>query len=211
MNKELIAFLLSAMALFAGSVQLFASPKLESTTASSGAIPVEVLEAFAAWKVQYGKFYNSNDYEEYRMAVFYRNYEMIKSHNARKGETYSMASNQFMDLTSEEFVATYLTLNEENKPTDVQEMIVDEDFTAPNAIDWSSKVTSVKNQGSCGSCWAFSATATLESHALITGKGNHNFSEQQLVDCSRSYGNQGCNGGWPSSAINYIKDHGIVE
>jgi len=73
-------------------------------------------------------------------------------------------------------------------------------------VDWSTKggVSRIKNQGSCGSCWAFSATGVLESWALVARKGTFDLSEQQLVDCSRSYGNQGCNGGWPSNALKYV-------
>jgi cathepsin L len=83
----------------------------------------------------------------------------------------------------------------------------------PNAdIDWTAKggVTSVKNQGQCGSCWAFAATATSESWALIKTKTTYDLSEQQLIDCSTSYGNQGCNGGWPASALKYIVANGIT-
>jgi C1A family cysteine protease len=79
-------------------------------------------------------------------------------------------------------------------------------------IDWTAtnKVTGVKNQANCGSCWAFSAVASIESALLINGRSAL-LSEQQLVDCSRSYGNQGCNGGWMDSAFQYVKDHGLVE
>jgi cathepsin L len=79
-------------------------------------------------------------------------------------------------------------------------------------VDWTTqgKVSGVKNQGQCGSCWAFSAVGTLESFYLFKGQ-NTNLSEQQLVDCSRPQGNQGCNGGWPSSALNYVKANGITD
>ncbi len=79
------------------------------------------------------------------------------------------------------------------------------------SVDWSTagKVSRVKNQGQCGSCWAFSATGVAESWALFSGK-SWDLSEQQLVDCSATYGNHGCNGGWPSSALNYVKDHGLT-
>lgn len=77
-------------------------------------------------------------------------------------------------------------------------------------VDWTTqgKVSPVKDQGQCGSCWAFSATGALESFALF----NNNriiLSDQQLVDCTRSYGNYGCSGGWPYKALNYVKDKGI--
>ena len=67
----------------------------------------------------------------------------------------------------------------------------------------------MKNQGKCGACWAFSSVATLESMALF--KGEHvNLSEQQLIDCSNKYGNQGCNGGLIYQGLSYVKDYGIT-
>lgn len=74
-------------------------------------------------------------------------------------------------------------------------------------INWKSrgKVTPVKNQGACGSCWAFSAIGALESAFLIQHRISLSLSEQQLVDCSRPYGNYGCSGGWQYRAFNYIR------
>jgi C1A family cysteine protease len=109
-------------------------------------------------------------------------------------------------MTDEEFFNIYLD------PKPYVKEAFDETFVAPNAeIDWTAKgvVSAVKNQGSCGSCWAFSATGTLEASAKIKGQ-TVSLSEQQLVDCSTQYGNHGCNGGWPSSALNYVKDHGLA-
>jgi C1A family cysteine protease len=81
------------------------------------------------------------------------------------------------------------------------------------AIDWTTQggVSRVKNQGQCGSCWAFSATGVMESWSLVHKKVKVDLSEQQLVDCSKSLGNQGCNGGWPSRALQYVESHGIAS
>ena len=78
-------------------------------------------------------------------------------------------------------------------------------------VDWvaQGKVSPVKDQGNCGSCWAFSAVGVLESWSLMHG-GHDILSEQQLVDCSRKYGNFGCGGGANYWALDYVKDHGIT-
>jgi C1A family cysteine protease len=118
-----------------------------------------------------------------------------------------MGINQFTALTDAEFYQIYLTpMPEINAPVD---------NTVSNVgaeIDWvaAGKVSRVKNQGQCGSCWAFSTTGVCESWSAVTKGTLPDLSEQQLVDCSRSYGNQGCSGGWPYWALSYIRDKGIT-
>ena len=82
--------------------------------------------------------------------------------------------------------------------------------TIPSSVDWRTKLNiPIRNQASCGSCWAFSAVFELESFNLLVNGKSTDLSEQNLVDCT--YGSyDGCNGGWMDDAYNYIiKNNGI--
>ena len=119
-----------------------------------------------------------------------------------------MGLNQFSALTTEEFVQTYLGTIVAESSNDIESV---EDVSVGD-VDWTTQgaVTPVKNQGSCGSCWAFSATGGLEGLSKLAYGTLESFSEQQLVDCSGSYGNQACNGGLMDNAFKFVRDKGIV-
>ena len=164
---------------------------------------------FEAWMTKFGVKYESKFEEAYRKRVFQENLAKIEEHNNNEFRTYDMGVNQFSALTDEEFKQTYLgtVVNENN----IQ--VEDSDDISVGDIDWTSQgvVTPIKNQGQCGSCWAFSTTGSLEALSKLAYGNLQSFSEQQLVDCSGSYGNMGCNGGLMDNAFKYVRDHGIVE
>lgn len=166
--------------------------------------------SFDQFKTDYQKSYLRDGEEAYRKTIFLRNLVKIAEHNANPANTHQLGVNQFADLTDAEFKALYLTLT---PPKKTVEVINEESVVTPivGDVDWTAqgKVSGVKNQGACGSCWAFSATGSMESAWMIAGTSIL-LSEQQLVDCSRGYGNMGCNGGWMDSAFEYVIAKGIT-
>jgi C1A family cysteine protease len=117
--------------------------------------------------------------------------------------------NKFADLTGEEFKSTYASgyRAQEKVSKNVDLALLRSNASAlPTSVDWEAAgaVTPVKNQGQCGSCWAFSTTGSTEGAVFVSGKPLPVLSEQQLVDCSGSEGNQGCNGGLMDYGFQYI-------
>jgi C1A family cysteine protease len=168
------------------------------------------VSSFESWKARHGISFSNQFENAYREKVFLANLAEIEAHNSRNDQTYTMGLNQFSAMTQEEFAETYLTLQVPESTNAVQH--TDEDVSFIGDVDWVSRgaVTGVKNQGQCGSCWAFSATGGLEGLSKLSYENLQSFSEQQLVDCSGSYGNQACNGGLMNNAFKFVKDHGIV-
>jgi len=119
-----------------------------------------------------------------------------------------MGINQFTDLTAIEFEKIFLGYIPRDAPRNEAQVPAS---NQPNVeVDWVSKgaVTAIKDQGQCGSCWAFSTTGSMESAVYLKSGNLTPLSEQELVDCSGSSGNQGCNGGLMDNAFKWIIQNG---
>ena len=161
---------------------------------------------FMHWIGKFNKKYDSIEEYEARLINFARNDEFIKEANSRRGRSYKAGHNKFSDFHDEEYEAM-LGLKQVNMP-EIDLTINEVDISnLPESFDWRDEgmVTAVKDQGSCGSCWAFSATEAVESAWMINGGDETIMAPQQLVDCSWAEGNNGCNGGWYFWAYDYLK------
>jgi len=169
----------------------------------------EVTVAFGNFMAEYNKHYDTIEETIMRYNIFADNYRYIENHNMENTD-FELAVNQFADLTPEEFKFKFLN-NPRGEGYDNPCRLPHVKKGTDTKIDWRKKnaVSSVKNQGSCGSCWAFSTVGALEGLYAINKGSILEFSEQELVDCTRSYGNEGCQGGWMSWAFEYIREKGI--
>ncbi|CAL4134684.1 unnamed protein product [Meganyctiphanes norvegica] len=178
-----------------------------------------VLDEWEDFKVEHGKVYTSDTEEAFRRKVWMDNKYFIAHHNQKyynEESSFKLRMNHFGDMLHHEFVSTMNGYGGLRTSDDLRDSSLfiepDDSVIMPDSVDWREKgaVTPVKNQGACGSCWAFSSTGALEGqHFRKTGELT-SLSEQNLVDCSQHYGNHGCHGGWMDSAFKYVRDnHGI--
>ena len=181
-----------------------------------------VVEEWETWKQVHAKAYETPTEEKFRLKIFMENKAKIEKHNRRAVQGkhgYHLKINEYGDMLGHEFVTKMngyrmRSANESSsRPRAAVFLAPAHVDSLPKNVDWRSHgaVTPVKNQGQCGSCWSFSTTGALEAmHYRKTGKLT-SLSEQNLIDCSRSYGNQGCNGGLMDNAFQYIKDNGGID
>ncbi|KAK8572571.1 hypothetical protein V6N13_048160 [Hibiscus sabdariffa] len=172
---------------------------------------------FTLFKSKYGKTYATQEEHDYRMGVFKANLLRAKR-NRLLDPSAVHGVTKFSDLTPSEFRQQFLGLKPLKLPADAQKAPILPTDNLPEDFDWRDHgaVTGVKDQGSCGSCWSFSAVGALEgSHYLTTGE-LVSLSEQQLVDCDHECDpnggcDAGCNGGLMTSAFEYTLKAGGLE
>jgi len=182
-----------------------ALPTLESEFSDEA---VEYL--FNNWAASHGITYTDAEAPA-RLAAFRKNAEFVARHNAEfqaGKQTYDVELNRYAALTQQEYKAFYLGFR---PSTNGVRNAVTINGTVPDSIDWRTKgaVTPVKNQGQCGSCWAFSATGALEGANFVKTGQLNSLSEQQFLDCDTVDG--ACNGGLMDNAFNYVQQNGGVD
>ncbi|KAG8059645.1 hypothetical protein GUJ93_ZPchr0002g24964 [Zizania palustris] len=173
------------------------------------ALPNSLFDLFTSWSVKHRKTYASPKVKVKRYEIFKQNLRHIVETNRRNG-SYWLGLNQFADVAHEEFKASYLGLKpglarRDAQPHSSTTFRYENAMNLPWAVDWRKKgaVTPVKNQGECGSCWAFSTVAAVEGiNQIVTGK-LISLSEQELMDCDNTF-DHGCGGGLMDFAFAYI-------
>jgi len=177
----------------------------------------EIFSQFQTFMQEHKKAYETVEEFKERFEIFKQNYRKIEMHQQymSSGEdSYELGITQFFDMTPSEFAKTHLTLELSHlKRLKAQGSSMKPHFkngVAPESHDWrdQNKVSPVKNQGMCGSCWAFSAIGNIESQYAIKTGNMVQFSEQQLVDCDKV--DQGCNGGLMEDAFKSLETTGVM-
>ncbi|CAM0902396.1 unnamed protein product [Alopecurus aequalis] len=175
----------------------------------------EVREMYDLWLARHDRSYNALGEYDRRFRAFRDNLDFVDAHNARADVWFRLGMNRFADLTNAEFRAAYLG----SAVPSARRNVVGERYriegveALPESVDWREKgaVAPVKNQGQCGSCWAFSTVATMEGINKIVTGDLVTLSEQELVDCSRNGQNSGCNGGIMDDAFDFITRNGGID
>ncbi|KAK2657534.1 hypothetical protein Ddye_010586 [Dipteronia dyeriana] len=178
----------------------------------------EVMTIYQSWMTEHGKTNNGlGDKNQGRFEIFKDNLKFIDQHNSQN-RSYVLGLNKFADLTNQEYRSMYLGTRTDAKRRLMKSRVASQRYAfkagddLPESVDWRQlgAVSPIKDQGSCGSCWAFSTIAAVEGiNQIVTGK-LISLSEQELVDCDKSY-NSGCNGGLMDYAFEFITQNGGID
>ncbi|KAE9586205.1 hypothetical protein Lal_00000745 [Lupinus albus] len=178
----------------------------------------ELMILYEEWLVKNGKVYNGLGEKETRFEIFKDNLRFINEHNNGLNRTYKLGLNRFADLSNEEYREKFLGTKVDPNRRMIKLRTRSNRYAPrvgdklPESVDWRKEgaVVGVKDQGSCGSCWAFSTIAAVEGINKIVTGNLISLSEQELVDCDRSY-NEGCNGGLMDYGFEFIINNGGID
>jgi len=176
--------------------------------------PSDLVRKFEDFVRDFGKAYPDEAEYQARFAAFVENLRYIEAENSKSTNRYTLGLTAFADMTRDEFRTSYLGYRAPARAWGDAAYLgafKASNSSLPASVDWRQKgaVTDVKNQAQCGSCWAFSTTGALEgAYQIATGK-LVSLSEQQLVDCAQSFGEQGCNGGMMDGGFQYVAKNGL--
>lgn len=192
---------------------LLAGSAAASNLYTEDAINQKVL--FDAFMREHGKNYPTMDEEMTRFEIFINNLKIADERNQAELEAGGSAIHgitKFSDLTAAEFKARFLGSDVRLKSHAPEILEYVENTSGATSVDWTGKLTTpVKDQGYCGSCWAFSATEQIESDSIRTlGQSTNSLlSPEQITQCDKT--SYGCGGGWTEHAYNYVKSTGGLE
>ncbi|KAK1151588.1 cathepsin K-like [Acipenser oxyrinchus oxyrinchus] len=166
------------------------------------------------WKQTYRKQYNGMNEEVIRRAVWEKNMKLIAAHNQEYElgmHSYELGMNQLGDMTTEEMAEKMTGLQMPLSRDPNNTFIPNPNMELPKSVDYRKKgyVTPVRNQGSCGSCWAFSSVGALEGQLKKTTGQLVELSPQNLVDCTTD--NDGCGGGYMTNAFKYVQENNGID
>lgn len=191
---------------------------VDSRSASSERQSATVDPLFRTWTETHSKEYPTREEWAERSRIWFANHERIEAHNRQIPKPkYALGHNEYSDLSQDEFAKRFrLGAYSPRRPAtaDVPSRIarhLDEDrlpLELPDSVNWIALggVAPVKNQGACGSCWAFSTTGALEGAKFVKSGELVALSEQQLLDCDKQ--DLGCNGGIMDNAFTYDETSG---
>jgi len=176
--------------------------------------PTHQKHMWETYKTEYHKEYNTVEEEEKRFKVFLDNLKIADERTEAEKKTGGTAFhgiNKFSDMSKEEFKKTYLNLKVSEKKVKSHSVTIDREVDATAAlVDWTGVYTTpVKDQGYCGSCWAFSSAEQMESDTMRLSHFTYMLSPEQLIECD--FTSEACNGGNNAYAYDYVKSVGGIE